>query len=57
MGEVRLDANKIGIFRRYAPRSPTLVCRSITAMVRPCQCSSKAAISASKSGHRMDVGQ
>ena len=24
--------------------------------VRPCQCSSKAAISASKSGHRVDVG-
>jgi hypothetical protein len=36
--------------------SPILVCRSITAMVRPCQCSSKAAISASNSGHRVDVG-
>jgi diketogulonate reductase-like aldo/keto reductase len=41
---------------RHAPRSPTLVCRSITAMVRPCQNSSKAAISASKSGHRVDTG-
>ena len=30
----------------------SLVCRSITAVVRPCQCSSKAAISASKSGHQ-----
>jgi cytochrome c peroxidase len=33
MGEVRLDANKIGIFPRYAPRSPTLACRSIPADV------------------------
>jgi hypothetical protein len=32
-----------------------LVCRRITAIVRPCQCSSKAAISVSKSGHRVDV--
>jgi hypothetical protein len=26
---------------RDAPMPPALVCRSITAMVRPCQCSSK----------------
>jgi len=32
------------------------VCRTITAIDRPCQCSSKAAISASKSGHEVDVG-
>ena len=31
-----------------APMSLALVCRSIAAMVRPCQCSSKEAISASK---------
>jgi len=40
---------------RDAPMSPALVCRSIKAMVLPCQCSSKAAISTSKSGHGVDV--
>jgi hypothetical protein len=39
-----------------APMSLAWVCRSITAMVRPCQGSSKVAISAPKSGHRVDVG-
>jgi len=42
--------------RRDAPMSRALVCRSITAMVRPCQCSSKVAASASKFGRRVDVG-
>jgi hypothetical protein len=39
-----------------APMSPALVCRSIKAMVRSCQCSSKVAISLSKSGPRVDAG-
>jgi hypothetical protein len=37
--------------------SPALVCRSITATVGPCQCSSKAAISTSESGHWGNAGQ
>jgi hypothetical protein len=41
---------------RDAPMSPALACRSIEAMVRSCQCSSEVALSASKSGHRMDAG-
>ncbi len=39
-----------------APMSPALVCRRIKAMVRSCQCSANVAISASKSGHRVDAG-
>jgi hypothetical protein len=39
-----------------APLSPALVCRSIKAMVRSCQCSSKVALSAPKSGPRVDAG-
>jgi hypothetical protein len=41
--------------RSNTSRRCGLVCRSVTAMVRPCQCSSKAAILASKSGHRGDA--
>jgi hypothetical protein len=35
-----------------APMSSAWGCRGITAMIRPCQCSSKEPISASKSGYR-----
>src|SRR3984893_8866880 len=41
---------------RDAPISPALECRRIPAMVRSCQSSSEVAISASKSGHRVDAG-
>jgi hypothetical protein len=41
---------KLALSGRDAPMSPALACRRIIAMVRPCQCSSKAAISASKPG-------
>src|ERR1700737_4974168 len=46
----------------FDPRPTARRCRGrlcaleITAMVRPCQCSSKAVSSASKSGHRVDLG-
>jgi len=40
-----------------APMSPAWACRSLTAMVRPCQLSSKVAISGSKSRHRVDASK
>ena len=41
---------------RDAPISPALERRRLPAMVRSCQCSANVAISASKSGHRVDAG-